>query len=289
MFNMVNAGMAKRKPQGPNHGRSDHRGGGDRRPREQRPNDRHQGRERPSGRSHAGGRYWLYGHHAVIAALSNPDRRCGELLVTAAYKEAHGDNPAFAGAAVASRQDLDAVLPEGAVHQGIALQVMPLPDRDLDDVFGAESPSPSDCVAVLDQATDPRNIGAVLRTAAAFGIRCVIVQDRNAPPETGTMAKAASGALEHVPLVRVTNLARELETLKSRGFWCIGLDGHAEANLSEMRMDGPTAFVFGAEGRGLRRLTRETCDVLARIPLSDKVESLNLANAASIALYEWAR
>jgi 23S rRNA (guanosine2251-2'-O)-methyltransferase len=279
---MVNAGMAKRKPHGSPHGRQGQA--------ERRPRAHHAGRERPAGsRPQPGGMYWLYGHHAVTAALANPERRSGELKVTAAYKETQGDSAILGGADVISRQDLDALLPEGAVHQGVALQVMPLVERDLHDILGDDAPSARDCIAVLDQATDPRNIGAVLRSAAAFGIRCLVVQDRNAPPETGAMAKAASGALEHVPVVRVTNLARELESLKRLGFWCVGLDGAATANLSEVRLDGPTAFVFGAEGRGLRRLTRETCDILARIPLSDKVESLNLANAASIALYEWAR
>ncbi len=277
---MLNASMAKRKQHVPNSGRPGHHGGSENRGRERR-NTR--------ARDGGGGRHWLYGHHAVFAALANPERRIGALHVTAAFKEAHAENPALSDALVVTRQDLDGALPEGAVHQGIALQTAPLPQLDLHDILGDSPPTADDCVAVLDQATDPRNIGAVMRTAAAFDVRCIVVQDRNAPPETGAMAKAASGAMEHVPLVRVTNLARELENLKARGFWCIGLDGHAETNLAQARMDGPTAFVFGAEGKGLRRLTRETCDALVRIPLSDKVESLNLANAASITLYEWAR
>lgn len=235
------------------------------------------------------GKYWIFGTHAALAALANPKRQVVERRVTRKFLEAHSTAPGVADATIVDRRELETTLPEGAVHQGIAVLCAPLADIGLHDVLANTDPHSRVCIAVLDQATDPRNIGAVLRSAAAFGVSALVVQDRNAPPETGAMAKAASGALEHVPLVRVTNLARALEELKVAGFWCVGLDGRAETTLSETRLDGPTAFVFGAEGRGLRRLTRETCDTLCRIPLSKRVESLNLANAVSISLYEWTR
>jgi len=240
------------------------------------------------GRPH-GSRYWLFGIHAALAALGNENRRIFDVLVTPAFLESHPETLANRAFRSVSRQEMESELPEGAVHQGIALLVAPLTELDLSDVLETVPAEGRACIAVLDQANDPRNIGAVLRSAAAFGVHALVVQDRNAPPETGVMAKAASGALELVPLVRITNLARGLEQLKEADFWCIGLDGEAESPLSGVRLDGRTAFVFGAEGRGLRRLTREHCDTLVRIPLDERVESLNLANAASIALYEWVR
>lgn len=278
---MLNACMPKRKPHHAHRHRSKRADGSSPPPSGRSPRGR--------GRAPSRGEYWIYGTHAALAALANPARKCGQPRVTTGFKESHADHPALAEAIVVDRAELDAELPEHAVHQGIAVRAAPLPDLDLLDVLAEIAPGAKACVAVLDQATDPRNVGAVLRSAAAFGVSCVVMQDRHAPPETGAMAKAASGTLEQVPIIRVTNLARSMEALKEAGFWCVGLDGAATANLSEVNLDGPTALVFGAEGKGLRRLTRETCDVLVRIPLADTVESLNLANAVSVALYEWAR
>jgi len=142
---------------------------------------------------------------------------------------------------------------------------------------------------VLDHVTDPRNVGSVMRSAAAFGCCTVIIHDRHGPISSGALAKAASGALETVPLVRVGNLARAMKKLKAGGFWCVGLDGEASQALQDIDITGKIAMVLGSEGAGLRRLTRENCDTLVHIPITGAMESLNLSNAAAIALYETAR
>lgn len=231
---------------------------------------------------------WLYGIHAVSAALANPARRRHRVIATKQGAEAL--QGAVAGQDIATlnienvdRAEIDSVCGPDSVHQGIAMLTDPLPDIHVEDVIAAgDGP---DTLVVLDQASDPRNIGAVMRSARAFGARAVIVQDRNAPPETGSMAKAASGALEHVSLVRVTNLARAIWTLKDAGYWCLGLDGHADTDIGDVDPTPRRVIVLGAEGAGLRRLTRETCDQLIKIPMDSAQESLNLSNAAAIALY----
>lgn len=239
---------------------------------------------------------WLYGVHAVIAALANPARRHNRLILAAGLEEAleeqvmkaaeaGGFNPK--SAEFRDRHEIDGLLPAGAVHQGLALQTDPLAGPHLEDLL-AEIKKPTRLV-VLDQATDPRNIGAVLRAAAAFGARAVIVQDRRSPAESGALAKAASGALETVHMVRVTNIARGMERLKEAGFYCLGLDAAAARPLADAAPDGPCALILGSEGGGLRRLTRENCDLLVHIPIAGAVESLNLSTAAAIALYELAR
>lgn len=230
---------------------------------------------------------WLYGQHAVRAALANPRRRCLRLLL--APDAARDGLPSVQGLTAESvtRRELDRLLP-GAVHQGIVLLAEPLAEAGLDEALSAAAGRPA---LVLDQVTDPRNVGAILRSAAAFGAGLVVVQERHAPEATGALAKAASGALETVALVREVNLARALEALKDKGYWCIGLEPKAEATLVEAKpRDGrPTALVLGAEGKGLRRLIAERCDALARLPIGGAVDSLNVSNAAAVALYELAR
>ncbi|MEX0693863.1 MAG: 23S rRNA (guanosine(2251)-2'-O)-methyltransferase RlmB [Rhodospirillales bacterium] len=232
---------------------------------------------------------WLYGLHAVTAALQNPARKKHRLIATKQAAESLKDTAGndFSGimeAEIVDRSDIDAVCGPDSVHQGLALLASPLADLYIEDVI-CDAAQTTDTLVVLDQATDPRNIGAVLRSARAFGVRAVILQDRNAPPETGAMAKAASGALEYVSLVRVTNLARAMWALKDAGYWCLGLDGSAESDIGTVDPTAKRVVVLGAEGTGLRRLTRETCDQLVRIPMDEAAESLNLSNAAAIALY----
>jgi 23S rRNA (guanosine2251-2'-O)-methyltransferase len=263
-------------------------------------------RRPPAGAEAAG--IWLYGVHAVRAALANPRRRCLRLLATAEaekrlapalsepeklQKSAHS-TPATETVA---RERIDRLLPEGAVHQGLALLAEPLPQptiRELlapgrgpgDGAEGSGAPGRRQVVVILDRVTDPQNTGAVLRSAAAFGAAALITTRRHAPPESGALAKAASGALDHVPYLQIGNLVRALDDLKAAGFWCLGLSGDAQSSLAAVDPGGPLALVLGAEGTGLRRLTAEACDVMARLPTQGPIAALNVSNAAAVALYE---
>jgi len=246
----------------------------------------------PAGRATLRG-LLLWGVHPVLAALANPKRNCQRLLATAETAKAHAQELERLARArrlpsieTVSRADLDQMLPDGAVHQGIALSADPLPALDVSDLADLAEGRDNAVVMVLDQVTDPHNVGAILRSAAAFGAIGLVMQDRNAPDETGTLAKSASGALERLPLVKATNLARALEDLKKAGFWIAGMAGDAPVTLAEAKLTGKIALVMGSEGEGLRRLTREHCDYLVKLPQSDLVESLNVSNAAAVALYE---
>lgn len=235
---------------------------------------------------------WLYGLHAVKAALANPQRRHHRLLLTdeaAGALQTDLSNINDLRPEILAREAIARFLPPGAVHQGAALLSEPLAHVALEDVIDQAASAEKSVVVILDQVTDPQNVGAILRSAAAFGAHAVVVPDRHAPPETGALVKAASGAVEMVPLVRVVNLARAMEDLKAAGFWCAGLDGHAQQSLAAADMTGKVALVLGAEGEGLRRLTRDHCDILVRLPISDRMESLNVSAAAAVALYELAR
>jgi len=243
----------------------------------------------PKPDSRTGEGLWLYGLHAVKAALANPTRKVKRAVLTARAAEEIG--PKLLGRVRQELADGDAVsrlLPAGAVHQGVALQCDPLPKRDLDDVLDAPSKRRR-IVVVLDQISDPQNTGAILRTAAAFGATAVIVQDRHSPPESGTLAKAASGALDVVPYVHVVNIARTLEDLGKREFWRIALAGDGDSALKDALPAGDVALVLGSEGSGIRRLVRERCDAAAFVPIDHKMESLNVSNAAAVALYELRR
>lgn len=179
--------------------------------------------------------------------------------------------------------DLGRLVPHDAPHQGVVIELEPLEDVWLGDML-ADAPERS-VLLVLDQVTDPHNVGAILRSAAAFGAVGIVTQDRHSPPESGALAKAASGALERVPWARVVNLARALEEIGEAGFWRIGLAGEADTDLKEALGPARVALVLGAEGPGMRQNTREHCDALARLPISDAIESLNVSNAAAVALY----
>lgn len=229
--------------------------------------------------------YWIYGWHALEAALSNPRRKIRRLLAQRGQEDrlAMLAKPGHPRCEMLDARELERLLPREAVHQGVAAEVAPMPALSLEALLQGKGEGP---VVVLDQVTDPHNVGAILRSALAFGARGVVVTDNHSPPESAVMAKAASGALEKVPLVRVTNLAQAMESLKKAGYWVAGLDGEAKQALHETRLDVKTALVLGAEGKGLRRLTAERCDLLVRLPMTPEMESLNVSNAAAIALYQ---
>ena len=237
--------------------------------------------------------FWLYGRHPVLAALGNPQRRCRRLLAVEPNDPRLAPLAAARGLAVeaVAREQIAHLVPGGAPHQGIGLLVEPLDATDLKDVCA--DPADGQPVVVLDQVTDPHNVGAILRSAAAFGARAVVLTQSHAPPETGVLARAASGALDRVPLLRVANLARALDDLAGLGYWRIGLSEGAQESMAAAkaagRLGGGVALVLGAEGAGLRRLTTERCDFLLRLPTLPAMPSLNVSNAAAIALYELAR
>jgi 23S rRNA (guanosine2251-2'-O)-methyltransferase len=224
----------------------------------------------------------LYGRHAVYAALDNPERvllklhgtheELGKIVIPDGLALQYGD-----------AHDLSRLVPADAPHQGLVLECEPLEQPWLDEIL--EDPDPGQPLVVLDQVTDPHNVGAILRSAAAFGARALITQDRHSPPESGTLARAASGALEALPWIRVVNLARALEAMADAGYWRVGLAGEADIALAAALTPAPIALVLGAEGEGMRHNSREKCDVLAKLPITRAVESLNVSNAAAIALY----
>jgi 23S rRNA (guanosine2251-2'-O)-methyltransferase len=230
------------------------------------------------------GRPRLWGRHPVAAALANPERTVRRVWGTREALAAFGGFPPDLPVTYADVADLGRLVPGDAPHQGVVIEVDPLPELWLGDLLeqGAGDRRP---LVVLDQVTDPHNVGAVLRSAAAFDALGIVTQDRHAPPESGALARAASGALEIVPWVRVVNLARALDEIGEAGYWRIGLTGHAPRTFAEAVGDAKVAVVLGAEGEGMRQNTEAHCDELAKLPISARVESLNISNAAAIALY----
>lgn len=232
---------------------------------------------------------WLWGWHAVEAALANPARE-GLRRLLATPDRTRELEPLLKGrqglrVETAEAAEIGRALPSGAVHQGLALRADPLEGVSIEEL----AESGSGVILMLDQITDPQNVGAVFRSAAAFGARGVVLQDRNAPLLTGALAKAAAGAIDKIPHARVTNLSRALEKLDALGWRAVGLDGGGEASLAETLDARPTVLVLGSEGEGIRRLVAEHCDVLAKIPMPGGFESLNVSNAAAVALYEATR
>lgn len=237
---------------------------------------------RGSGRASTG-QVRLWGRHAVEAALKNPERSHRKLWATReGIDSLDGELPQDFPLEYADAADLGRLVPRDAPHQGLVLECAALEDVFLDAVMDGAADRP---IVVLDQVTDPHNVGAILRSAAAFNAAAIVTQDRHAPPESGVVAKSASGALEVVPWVRVVNLARALEELAEAGYWRIGLAGEAQATLADALPVGPVALVLGAEGDGMRHNIAGHCDALTRLPISEAMESLNVSNAAAIALY----
>jgi 23S rRNA (guanosine2251-2'-O)-methyltransferase len=250
-------------------------------PKRNRPESRH------FRRAEAPSEDWLWGRHAVEAALANPRREPPKRLLATPEqaRRLEGRFGRLPALETADNATLARSLPQGAVHQGLALLAAPLEDVALAE-FAAERGA---VLLMLDQVTDPQNVGAILRSAAAFGARGVILQDRHAPRLTGALAKAAAGAVDIVPVARVVNLSRALETLEGQGWRAVGLDGAAQKSLAEALDGDPVVLVMGSEGEGLRPLVAEHCDVLAKIPMPGGFESLNVSAAAAIALYEAVR
>ena len=228
------------------------------------------------------GPVWLWGSHAVQAARDNPNRTAHRLVATANAAR----RLEFSGADILAAADIDRLLPAGAVHQGVALLVDPLEICLLDDLI-ASAVGP---IVVLDQVSDPHNLGAIFRTAAAFGAAGLVLQTRHAPAITGIVAKTAAGGIEHVPECRVVNIARTLDQLAAAGFNSVGLAGEAPLSLADaVANSDKIALVLGAEGSGLRPAVAKACTVLARVSMSPVIESLNVSNAAAIALHMTAK
>jgi 23S rRNA (guanosine2251-2'-O)-methyltransferase len=223
----------------------------------------------------------LYGWHTVKAALENPQRRIRKLFATenAARRLAEDGVPLDIAPELVRPDAIARRLGPDAVHNGLLAEADPLPAPELEDL------EPQGIVLVLDQITDPHNVGAILRTAAGFAVAAVVTTARHSPEATGVLAKSASGALDYVPVVTVQNLARALEALRERGYLLVGLDSTGDTDLSDAELRAPLALVLGAEGKGLRQLTRTTCDVVARLGLPGRIKSLNVSNAAALALY----
>ena len=238
-------------------------------------------RDRPAFRRPSAELVVLFGYHAVREALRAARRTCLDLFATPAAAEKLAPEIAAAGVHVhvVSNDALSQRLGAEAVHQGVMLEARPLPAADLADIAPR-----SGIVLVLDQITDPHNVGAILRTAAAFAVDALVTTERHAPEFSGVLAKAASGGLEHVMLVEVVNLARALDELRAMGYLCVGLDSEGPVALDQAALTRPLALVLGAEGKGLRRLSKERCDLLARLDMPGAIKSLNVSNACAIAL-----
>lgn len=271
------------RPQG---GRPDHGGRGQhhqgRKPGQHARNDRREAAFEENGE------VWIWGLHAATAALANPMRKISTAFVTRNAAERVGLDiealPRFAH--LIEARDLDEKLPPGAVHQGLAVRCRALEGLDISDVVVR----PEKPLAILDQVTDPQNVGAIFRSAAAFGVQGIVMQTRNAPTAGGALAKAATGAIEQVDEIRAVNISRAIDALVDAGWTVIGLDGAADQTLEEaVAVNGPVAIVLGAEGDGIRQGVANACSGLARIPMQPGMESLNVSNAAAIAFYELAR
>lgn len=223
----------------------------------------------------------------VDLAIKNPQRKIKEIYVT---KETLAEMhlPQNLPIRPADRHLLDSMVGQGAVHQGIVAKCEPLPPVDLKEFIKTVENKDRCLIVILDQVTDPHNIGAIMRSAVAFHAAAVIMPEAGAPNETGVLAKSASGATELIPLIRVSNLARAMEMLKKAEFWCVGLDGYAKDYINDHKLPQKCVMILGAED-GMRRLTMENCDMVVKLPMNPAIESLNVSNAAAVAMYEWNR
>lgn len=227
----------------------------------------------------------LYGRHAVLSALANPKRQIQKILCT---KENADEIRKVSKIApqIVEKKEIDKLFSSDAVHQGFALFCNRLPDYSLEEIINLASNKEKCHILILDQVTDPQNVGAIIRSAVAFNTLALIMQDKNSPIENGAMAKAAAGMIEYLPIARVTNLTRAIEKLKEVEFWTVGMDGYAKTTIDKLQKPEKTAIIMGSEGKGMRRLVEENCDISVKLPMSPLTESLNVATAAAIALYE---
>ena len=227
----------------------------------------------------------IYGKHSVISAINNPKRKCKNLYITKATLDELKFKTNHLNVIICDKRELDAMLPVGSNHQNIILEALALQSPDIEDII--EHAGEASCLVILDQVTDPHNVGAIMRSANAFAADAIILPENNAPKENATIVKCSAGASENLPLVYVTNLASTLKLLKQAGYWIIGLDGSAKQFLEPSIFSNKIAIILGSEDIGMRKLTRENCDYLVKIPMNPTQESLNVSNAAAIALYEF--
>lgn len=230
---------------------------------------------------------WLYGRHAVRAALNNPEREILRVVALEPSLLCDCKTKVKIEVEIVDKNFFTTTFGKDAIHQGCAVQVRQLADLCIEDII--EDDQDNRPLVFLDQVTDPQNIGSILRASAVFGARAVVVADDNSPEITASIAKTASGAVELVPIIRVTNLVQTIKKLKKAGFWCVGLDERGNKQIHELSLSGKYIFVIGSEGNGMRRLTREECDFLAIIPNSGEFSTLNAAQAATVTLYEFLR
>ena len=229
----------------------------------------------------------IYGKHPVELAIQNPRRTIKEIYATKPTLN-EMDIPRHIPVRPADNRLLENMVGREAVHQGVVAVCQPLSNPDLNQILRDLKDTDKALLVVLDQVSDPRNIGAILRSSVAFGASAVIIPEAGSPAETGAMAKAASGALDLIPLVRVANLARTLDTLKKADFWCVGMDGYARETIGQSKLPKRCALVMGAED-GMRDLTKKSCDMLIKLPMNPAIESLNVSIATAVAMYEWMR
>lgn len=233
----------------------------------------------------------LYGRHAILSAIKNKKRKIYKIFCSKDNREellntCQKNNLSANLIHIVEKKELDKMLPHDAVHQGIVMSCEPLENYSLENICLMAEKQENCHVLILDQVTDPQNIGAIIRSCVAFNTLALILQDKNAPLETGAMTKAAAGTIEHLPICRVTNLSRAIQQLKNSGFWVIGMDGYATTYIDSIDKSGKIAIVMGSEGKGMRRLVEEACDSTVKLPISPEVESLNVSTAAAITLYE---